>query len=261
MPRFAANLTMLYTEHPFLERFDRAAQSGFNAVEFLFPYDEDVAAISDALKRNGLTQVLFNLPAGDFAAGERGIANDPSRVGEFRDGVSRALEIADRLDCRQLNCLVGLELDGVPLDTQWKTMVENLRFVAEQTKVAGVRQVVEPLNSIDTPGFMLVTTADALRLLEEVGSDNLRIQYDVYHMQRMEGNLTATLRQHLDRIGHVQVADSPARNQPGTGEINYPFIFETLDEVGYAGSIGCEYKPVPNTEESLGWLREWGYWT
>jgi hydroxypyruvate isomerase len=261
MPRFAANLTMLFTEYPFLERFDRAAQAGFDSVEFLFPYDEDVDAISDALKRNGLTQVLFNLPAGDFAAGERGIANDPKRVDEFRDGVSRAVEIADRLGCRQLNCLVGLELTEVPHDTQWKTMTENLRFAAEQTQAAGVRQVVEPLNSIDTPGFLLVRMPDALRLLDDVGSDNLRIQYDVYHMQRMEGNLTATLRQHLDRIGHIQVADAPARNQPGTGEINYPFIFETLDEIGYSGSIGCEYKPEPTTEQSLSWLRKWGYWT
>lgn len=261
MPRFAANLTMLFTEYPFLERFDRAARAGFNAVEFLFPYHEDIGAISDALRRNGLTQVLFNLPAGDFAAGERGIANDPNRVGEFRDGVGRALEIASRLDCRQINCLVGLELGGVPHDTQWKTIVENLRFAAEQGKIAGVRQLVEPLNSIDTPGFMLTTTHGALRLLAAVGSDNLRIQYDVYHMQRMEGNLTATLQAHVDRIGHVQVADSPARTQPGTGEINYPFVFDTLDEVDYAGMVGCEYKPVPSTEESLGWLRRWGYWT
>ncbi len=261
MPRFAANLTMLFTEYPFLERFDRAAQAGFDAVEFLFPYDEDIAAVRDALHRNGLTQVLFNLPAGDFAAGERGIANDPSRVGEFRDGVGRALEIAATLECRQLNCLVGLELSGVPRDTQWQTMVENLRFASEQAESAGVRQVVEPLNSIDTPGFLLVTTRDALRLLDDVGSDNLRIQYDVYHMQRMEGNLTATLREHLDRIGHIQVADAPARNQPGTGEINYPFIFQTLDETGYEGSIGCEYKPLPSTEESLAWLRDWGYWS
>ncbi len=261
MPRFAANLTMLFTEYPFLERFDRAAQAGFDAVEFLFPYDEDVDAIRAALKRNGLSQVLFNLPAGDFAAGERGLANDPGRVAEFRDGVARALEIAIRLDCHQLNCLVGLRLDDVPLETQWQTMVENLRFAAAQAESAGVRQVVEPLNSIETPGFMLTSTRDGLRVLDEVGSDNLKIQYDVYHMQRMEGNLTATLREHIGRIGHVQVADSPSRNQPGTGEINYPFIFQTLDEIGYGGSIGCEYKPVPNTEESLGWLRDWGYWT
>ena len=261
MPRFAANLTMLFTEYPFLERFDRAARAGFEAVEFLFPYDEDVDAIRDALRRNGLTQVLFNLPAGDFAGGERGIANDPERVAEFRDGVGRALEIAALLECRQLNCLVGLELSDVPLDRQWGTMVENLRFASEQAKSAGVRQVVEPLNNIDTPGFLLVTTHDALRLLDEVGSDNLRIQYDVYHMQRMEGNLSATVRDHLGQIGHIQVADSPTRNQPGTGEINYPFIFKTLDEIGYGGSIGCEYKPRPSTEESLGWLRDWGYWS
>lgn len=261
MPRFAANLTMLFTEYPFLERFECAARAGFSAVEFLFPYDEDVAAIRHALTRHGLTQVLFNLPAGSFAAGERGFANDPNRMAEFRDGVARALEIAGRLECRTLNCLVGLELSGVPLDLQWGTTVENLRFAAEQAEAAGVLQVVEPLNSIETPGFLLTSTRAALRLLEDVGSDNLKIQYDVYHMQRMEGNLTATLREHIGRIGHVQVADAPARNQPGTGEINYPFVFDALDQMGYAGWIGCEYKPAPSTEQSLDWLRDWGYWT
>ncbi len=261
MPRFAANLTMLFTEYPFLERFDRAARAGFDAVEFLFPYDEDVSAIREALDRNGLTQVLFNLPAGDFAGGERGIANDPRRVSEFKEGAGRALEIAGQLDCHQLNCLIGLELDDVTPEKQWETVVDNLRYAADQAESAGVRQVVEPLNSIDTPGFLLTSTPGALRLLDDVGSDNLRIQYDIYHMQRMEGNLAATLRQHIDRIGHIQVADSPARNQPGTGEINYPFIFKTLDEIGYDGWIGCEYKPEPNTEASLSWLREWGYWT
>lgn len=252
---------MLFTEYPFIERFDRAAAAGFDAVEFLFPYDQDVDAIGSALKRNDLTLVLFNLPAGDFAAGERGMANDPGRVAEFRDGVARGLEIAARLGCHQLNCLVGLKLSGVPFDSQWETMAENLRFAAEQARAAGVRQVVEPLNNFDTPGFMLVNTREALRLLDDVGSDNLRIQYDVYHMQRMEGNLTATLREHIERIGHIQVADSPARNQPGTGEINYRYIFDTIDQLSFDGTIGCEYKPMPNTEASLGWLRDLGYWT
>ena len=257
MPRFAANLTMLFTEYPLLERFDRAAEAGFTAVEMLFPYDEDIAAIEEALRRNGLSQVLFNLPAGDFAAGERGMANDPRRVDEFQDGVQRALEIAKRLDCHQLNCLVGLDLESVAYDTQMEIVVENLRYAAEQARNAGVRQLVEPLNSIETPGYLVTSTDEALDLLAEVGHDNLWIQYDVYHMQRMEGNLTATLRENIDRIAHIQVADSPARNQPGTGEINFPFIFHTLDEIGYDGWVSAEYKPVPNTLESLKWLRDW----
>ena len=260
MLRFAANLSMLFTEHPFLERFDRAAEAGFKAVEFLFPYDEDVPAIKAALERNGLQQVLFNLPAGNFAAGERGLANDPGRVEEFRAGVSRALEIAVALGCPKLNCLVGMTLEDVPLETQWATVVENLRYAANQAQQVDVLQIFEPLNTIDTPGFLLSTTAQALIVLDEVGHENLKIQYDVYHAQRMEGNLTATLEQFLGQIGHIQIADSPARNQPGTGEINYPFVLSQLDRIGYDGWVSLEYKPSDTTESSLGWLREWGFW-
>src|SRR6185312_1001489 len=203
MPRFAANLTMLFSEYPFLERFDRAAEAGFTAVEFLFPYDEDIAAVEQALKRNSLTQVLFNLPAGDFAAGERGMVNDPRRIDEFQDGVKRALEIAARLDCRQLNCLMGLELSNVALDTQLEIAIENLRYAADLAQSAGVRQLIEPLNSIEPPGYLVTSTADALDLLEDAAHENLWIQYDVYHMQRMEGNLTANLRQHIAHIAHI----------------------------------------------------------
>jgi hydroxypyruvate isomerase len=261
VPKFAANLTMLFTEYPLLERFDHAANAGFEAVEFLFPYAEDVAAIRAALDRNGLTQVLFNLPAGDFAAGERGFANDPDRTAEFRTGVDRALEIAARLDCRQINCLIGLTLPDIPIETQWETVIANLRYAAEAGAQAGVRQLIEPLNDIDTPGFPLTTTRQALELLDRVGHDNLFVQYDVYHAQRMEGNLTATIGAHLDRIGHIQIADSPDRNQPGTGEINYPFVLQAIDEAGYTGHVSLEYRPRGTTEQSLGWLREWGYWT
>lgn len=261
MPRFAANLSMLFTEYPFIERFDRAAAAGFQAVEFLFPYGEDIPAIKDALSRNGLTQVLFNLPAGDFAAGERGFANDPSRTREFRDGVGRALEIAATLECRQLNCLIGLVRTDTPLDQQWETVVENLRYAAEQTAQAGVRQLVEPLNTFDTPGFLLTGTTQGLELLDRIGSDNVRLQYDVYHMQRMEGNLTATIAARLDRIGHIQIADSPARHEPGTGEIHYPFVLAEIDRLGYEGWVSLEYRPSGTTEASLGWLRDWGYWS
>ena len=258
MPRFAANLSMLFTEYPLIERFDRAAEAGFKAVEFLFPYDEDVPAIKEALERNGLQQVLFNLPAGNFAAGERGFANDPGRVEEFREGVGQALEIAATLGCPKLNCLVGLTLDDVPLDKQWATVVENLRYAANAAQQVNVLQIFEPLNTIDTPGFLLSTTAQALIVLDEVGHENLKIQYDVYHAQRMEGKLTATLTQFLDQIGHIQIADSPSRNQPGTGEINYPFVLSQIDAIGYRGWVSLEYKPTGTTESSLSWLREWG---
>jgi len=251
---------MLFTEYPLLERFERAARAGFDAVELLFPYGEDTGAMRAALDRHGLTQVLFNLPAGDFAAGERGFANDPTRTGEFRDGVQRALEIAATLSVQQLNCLIGLALQKVPIEQQWETVAENLRFAAEEGAKVGVRQLVEPLNAIDAPGFLLTTTRQALDLLEQIGHDNLFVQYDVYHAQRMEGNITATIRDHLDRIGHIQIADSPARNEPGTGEINFPFVLRAIDEAGYTGHVSLEYRPSGSTEDSLAWLREWGCW-
>jgi hydroxypyruvate isomerase len=261
MPRFAANLSMLFTEYPFIERFDRAAAAGFKAVEFLFPYSEDVPAVKEALQRNGLEQVLFNLPAGDFAQGDRGIANNPSRVAEFREGVAWALEIAAMLSCPRLNCLAGLTLSDVPVDAQVETLCDNLAYAAGQAEAAGVVQLIEPLNTIDSPGFLVGTTTHALEIIERVGHPNLRLQFDVYHQQRMEGNLAATIEQVIGRIGHVQIADSPARHQPGTGEINYPFVFRVLDDAGYDGWVSLEYRPQGTTEASLGWLREWGYWS
>jgi len=255
MPRFAANLTMLFTEYPFIERFDRAAAAGFEAVEFLFPYSEDVNEIKAALSRNGLTQVLFNLPAGDFAAGERGFANDPARVNEFRDGVGRALEIADLLGCRQINCLIGLNREDIPVDTQWETVLGNLYYSAETAKTAGVRQLVEPLNTFDTPNFLLTNTQQGIELIAESGSDNLFLQYDVYHAQRMEGNICSTIAKHAGGvIKHIQIADSPARNEPGTGELHWPFIFETIDASGYDGWVSGEYRPKGATEDGLGWM-------
>jgi hydroxypyruvate isomerase len=261
MPRFAANLTMLFTEYPVPERFDRAAAAGFEAVELLFPYQEDIDGIRAALDRNGLTQVLFNLPVGDFAAGERGYANDPRRTEEFREGVLRALEIAAKLGVRRINCLVGKHLSDVPAADQWSAVKANLALAAELAQAAGVMQVVEPLNPYDAPDFLLATPSQGFALVEEIGHPNLFLEYDVYHAQRTEGNLTETIRAKVDRIGHVQIADSPARNQPGTGEINYPFVFRALDEAGYGGWIGLEYKPLGGTEASLGWLREWGLWS
>ena len=254
MPRFAANLTMLFTEVPFLDRFERAAKAGFKAVEFLFPYPFAAADIRSRIDANGLQIVLHNLPAGDWDAGERGIACLPDRVAEFRDGVPKAIEYAKALGVPQLNCLVGKTPAGAAADAVRRTLVENLRFAAGELKKAGIRLVAEPINTFDIPGFYLNRTPQALELFDEVGSDNLFLQYDIYHMQRMEGELAATMARHLDRIGHIQLADNPGRNEPGTGEIDYTFLFAHLDRIGYKGWVGCEYKPATTTEAGLGWL-------
>jgi len=253
MPRFAANLTMLFNEVPFLDRFERAARSGFDAVEFLFPYAHDPAEIRRRLDGNGLTLVLHNLPAGDWDAGERGIACHPDRVAEFREGVTRAIDYARALGVGQLNCLAGKAPAGVPDAVLRRTFVENLSHAAGALGRAGLRLLVEPINTFDIPGFYLCRTAQALSILDEVGAGNVYLQYDIYHAQRMEGELAATLQKHLPRIAHVQLADNPGRNEPGTGEIDYRFLFAHLDRIGYAGWIGCEYKPATTTEAGLGW--------
>jgi hydroxypyruvate isomerase len=253
MPRFAANLTMLFNEVPFLERFEKAAQAGFTAVEFLFPYAWPAEEIQQRLAANGLTLVLHNLPAGDWDAGERGIACHPDRVEEFRAGVGKAIAYAKALGVPQLNCLAGKAPAGVDAAVLRKTFVENLRFAAAELKAAGLRLLIEPINTYDIPGFYLNRTAQALEILDEVGADNAFVQYDIYHAQRMEGELAATMQKQLARIGHIQLADNPGRNEPGTGEINYPFLFAHLDRIGYAGWIGCEYKPAAGTEAGLGW--------
>jgi hydroxypyruvate isomerase len=261
MPRFAANLSMLFTDSPVIERFHRAAAAGFKAVEFLFPYGEDIDALRAVLDSTGLEQILFNLPVGDFAAGDRGMANNPAKRTEFLDGVERAIEIAGRLGVGRVNCLVGKTVPELSFETQWETLKENLAEAAGRMQRAGVMQVLEPLNPFDAPGYFIPTPSLGFKLVEEVGHPNLFLEYDVYHAQRTEGNLAATIAREVAKIGHVQIADSPARNEPGTGEIAYPFVFKALDEAGYAGWVGLEYKPSRRTEETLGWLREWGYWT
>ncbi|MEY5099782.1 MAG: hypothetical protein RJA36_2501 [Pseudomonadota bacterium] len=253
MPKFAANLTMLFTEQPFLDRFEAAAKAGFKAVEFLFPYAFSAQEIRQRLDANGLQLVLHNLPAGDWDAGERGIACHPDRVEEFRAGVSRAIEYAQALGVPQLNCLAGKAPAGVPDALLRQTLVENLRYAAAALQQAGLRLLVEPINTFDIPGFYVNRTAQALEILDEVGSDNAFVQYDIYHAQRMEGELAATMQKHLARIGHIQLADNPGRNEPGTGEINYAFLFAHLDRIGYGGWVGCEYKPASSTEAGLGW--------
>ena len=253
MPQFAANLTMLFNEVPFMERFEAAAKAGFKHVEFLFPYAFPAADIKARLEDNGLSLVLHNLPAGDWDAGERGIACHPDRVEEFRTGVAKAIEYAKVLGVKQLNCLVGKVPAGADDKAVHQTMVDNLRFAAGELKNAGLRLLIEPINTFDIPGFALNRTEQALALMDEVGSDNLFVQYDIYHAQRMEGELGATLEKNLARIGHIQLADNPGRNEPGTGEINYPFLFKLIDRIGYTGTIGCEYKPAGTTEAGLGW--------
>jgi hydroxypyruvate isomerase len=256
MPRFNANLTMLFTEVPFLQRFARARKAGFEAVEFLFPYEVEKDAVKQALSENRLKQVLFNLPAGDWAAGERGLAILPDRVEEFRRGVASAIEYAEALGCRQINCLSGVVPEGHSAEVLHTTFVANLRFAAEELKKHGIKTLIEPINHYDIPGFFLNTVEQADAIINEVGSDNLFIQYDLYHQQRTRGELIATYQRYKSRIAHIQLADNPGRNEPGTGEINYDFVFATLDAAGYDGWIGCEYKPKTTTEEGLGWLQK-----
>jgi hydroxypyruvate isomerase len=255
MPQFAANLAMLFTELPFMDRFAAARDAGFDSVEYLFPYSyakEDLAA---ALRVNGLQQVLHNLPAGNWEAGERGIACHPDRVAEFRRGVAQAIEYAAALKCPQVNCLAGKVPEGVEREHAHITLVGNLRFAAASLKDCGIRLLIEPINHFDIPGFFLTRTDQALAIMDEVGSGNLYLQYDLYHAQRMEGELGATLARHLDRIGHIQLADNPGRNEPGTGEINYAWLFRHIDALGYRGTIGCEYKPRTTTTAGLGWMK------
>lgn len=256
MPRFAANLSMLFTEHAFLDRFERAARAGFGAVEFLFPYAHTPGEVAARLKGNRLQCVLHNLPAGDWEAGERGIACLPDRIDEFRAGVAQAIEYATALGAPQLNCLAGKAPLGADEKLLRQTFVANLKYAAAELQRTNLRLLIEPINTYDIPGFFLNRTAQAIAIVDEVGSDNLFLQYDVYHAQRSEGELAATLSKHLARIAHVQIADNPGRNEPGTGEIHYPFLFAHLARIGYRGFVGCEYKPANGTEAGLAWLEQ-----
>jgi hydroxypyruvate isomerase len=254
MPKFAANLTMLFNEVEFLDRFAAAAKAGFRGVEYLFPYPFPKEALGEQLAKHSLTQVLHNLPAGDWAKGERGVACIPGREGEFRDGVGQAVSYAKALGCPLLNCLVGVAPKDADAASIRATLVANLRFAARELESAGIKLLVEPINAYDIPGFYLSRTDATLALFSEVGERNLWLQYDIYHMQRTEGELAATIAKHFDRIAHIQLADNPGRNEPGTGEINYDYMFRRLDELGYDGWIGCEYRPKTTTLEGLGWL-------
>lgn len=254
MPRFCANLTMLFTELDFLDRFAAAAESGFTAVEYLFPYPYPKEELAGRLQRHGLTQVLHNLPAGDWAAGERGIACRPERIEEFEAGVEEAIAYAAALGCGQVNCLAGIPGPDTAPEEARGTLIANLRYAAPRFAEAGIKLLLEPVNTRDIPGFFVNRSAEAISIIEDVGTGNLYLQYDFYHAQVMEGDLAATFSRLKDRIAHVQVADNPGRHEPGTGEINYPFIFDLLDREGYAGWVGCEYKPEAATADGLGWF-------
>ena len=258
MPRLAANLSFLFTEDDFLDRFGAAAAAGFGGIEYLFPYGWPPHEIAARLREHRLEQVLFNLPAGNWDAGERGIASHPGREAEFREGLALAVDTARVLGCRQLNCLAGLRLPDVAEAEQLRVFAANLRDAAEVCGRAGIRLLVEPINSrVDMPGFLIDTPDKALACLCAAGHPNLALQFDIYHAQIMTGDLARQLAAHLPQIAHVQIADHPGRHEPGTGEINYPFLFAHLDRLGYTGWVGCEYRPLRDTRTGLAWAAEW----
>jgi hydroxypyruvate isomerase len=257
MPRFAANLTLMFNELPFLERFAAAAGAGFDAVEFLFPYEHPAAAIADALEANALVNALFNLPPGDWAAGERGIGAIPGREDEFRDSVARALAYATALGTPRLHVMSGVVPAGADRAAYRATYVANLRAAAARAAAEGRVLLIEPLNPRDVPGYLVATQADAHAIREEVGAPNVKVQMDLYHCQIVEGDVAMRLRRHLPQVGHIQIAGVPERNEPDTGELNYPYLFRLLDELGYEGWVGCEYRPARGTREGLGWFEPW----
>jgi hydroxypyruvate isomerase len=254
MPRFDANLSMMFNEVDFLDRFAEAARAGFSGVEFLFPYDYAPDQILEKLRENKLTLVLHNMPPGNFDSGERGLACLPNRVGEFQDGVGKAIDYASALGCAQVHCMSGITPWGADPDLVRRTLIENMRFAAKETGKAGIKLLIEPINTRDMPGYYLSTSTDALILMDEVGSTNLWLQYDIYHMQVMEGDLSRTIEDNLRRIAHMQLADTPGRHEPGTGEINFDFLLPHIDRLGYDGWIGCEYRPAGRTVDGLGWM-------
>ena len=264
MPRFAANLTMMYTEHAFLDRFAAAAQGGFKGVEFLFPYDFPAEHLRQRLADNGLLQVLFNAPPGDWAAGERGLASLPGREDEFRRSVDTALDYARVLGNRKLHVMAGLIRPEQDSARHRALYLDNLAYAAGLAAADGITVVIEPINTRDMPGYLLNRQDQAQAICAEVGADNLQVQCDLYHCQIMEGDLALKLRRDIARqpsghggIGHIQIAGVPERHEPDVGEINYPYLFALIDSLGYQGWIGCEYRPRAGTSEGLGWLKPW----
>ncbi|MDF0546302.1 hydroxypyruvate isomerase family protein [Sphingobium sp. H39-3-25] len=254
MVKLAANLSMMFTEMPFLDRFEAAAQAGFTAVEFLFPYDFPVEEISSRVSAHDLTVALFNLPAGDWAAGERGLGALNDRIDEFRSGVVTALDYARALHVTRLHLMAG-KPDGDRAAAR-STLVDSIRFAADAVVSDGIDILLEPINTrVDMPGYFYDTSAAGVAVIEEAARPNVKLQYDVYHMQIMEGDLARSIERLLPCIGHIQIAGNPGRGEPGTGEINYPWLLDRIDAIGYDGFIGCEYKPVGNTADGLGWAK------
>lgn len=264
MPRFAANLSMLYRDVDFLDRFAAAARDGFEAVEYLFPYDYPPAQLAAQLRAHGLQQVLFNAPPGDWAAGERGLACLPGRRQEFAEGMARALHYAKALNCPRLHVMAGLLAPGADAEAAQATYVANLREAAALAAAQGTTLLIEPINGRDMPGYFVQHQSQAHALLAEIGAANVLVQMDLYHCQIVEGDLAMKLREYLSggRVGHLQIAGVPGRHEPDVGEIHYPYLFALLDQLGYDGWIGCEYLPARGaapgaTSEGLGWLRRW----
>lgn len=255
--KFCANVSILFKDAPFLERFERAAAAGFPAVEFWWPAGEALDEVESAIKDAGLQVALFNFDAGDMAAGDRGLLSDPDRAQGFRENVPVALDLAQRIGCGRMNALVGLERSPAERDRQLKLAAENVRWVADQAVPYGVDITIEAVNTFENGPYLLHTTEQAVEFVENIGRENVKLQHDFYHMQRMEGNLVANLREHIGLIGHVQVADSPDRGEPGTGEIHYPFVLGELERLGYDGYVGLEYNPTTErTEDSFAWIPE-----
>jgi hydroxypyruvate isomerase len=257
VPRLAANLSLLYPQLPFLERFAAAARAGFRGVEYQFPYAWPKEQVAERARAAGVEVVLHNSPAGDAAKGDRGLACLPGRVGEFREGVERAIDYARAAGCPRLNCLAGIAPAEAAPELLFETLVENVRFAAGRLKAAGLTLTLEPINTRTVPGFYLTNTRQALAVLDAAGADNAFLQYDLFHMQIMEGDLAKTLERLLPRIGHLQLADVPDRHEPGTGEINFAYLLAHLDRIGYRGWIGCEYNPLGDTDEGLAWAKPW----
>jgi len=258
MIKLAANLSMMFTEMPFLDRFGAAAAAGFSGVEYLFPYEEAPDRIRAELDRHGLEQILFNTPVGDWAGGDRGAAGDPGRIAECRRGIDLAMNYAVALGCRRIHVMAGIEPAGVSREDCINTLVENLRYAADVARPHGISVLVEPINTkIDIPGYLVNGSNQALAIIDRAGRDNILLQYDIYHMQVMEGDLTRTIEHLARRIGHMQLADHPGRHEPGTGEINYPWLLRRIEALGYDGWIGCEYRPAGGTLAGLGWAEPW----
>ncbi|WP_157015684.1 2-oxo-tetronate isomerase [Mesorhizobium xinjiangense] len=257
MPRLAANLTTMFREAPFLDRFALAAEAGFEAVEFQFPYEFEVDEVAAALARHRLELALFNLPAGDWAAGERGLAILPDRRSAFEASVDMALSWAERLGCRKLHCMAGIVPEGVGRASLEETYLANLRFAADAAAAHGISILIEPINRFDMPGYFLASMDEAARIQDKVGADNLHLQYDFYHQSRTGGELLATFERFAGRIAHVQIAGNPGRQEPDLGEVNYEFLLTALDDAGYQGLVGCEYRPAGKTQDGLGWAAAW----